>query len=78
MAFGPLRSVFDQHELESLEEAMAERGIRMRRGLVDAVGIAGQVLSDMEDNLNKMFVLDSGLVDEVEANACELRRLRPY
>ena len=67
LAFGPLRSVFQVHELNALAETMAERGIRLRQGL-DVIE-SGVVEADEEDNESE---------DEIEHNARELRRLMPY
>ncbi|TFK77225.1 hypothetical protein BDN72DRAFT_830394 [Pluteus cervinus] len=71
VAFSTLRTVFSRHELNGLAETMAERGIRMRRELdeVDGMAVDGNEQSEGEDN---------GLQDEIEQNAEELRRLRPY
>ena len=42
LAFGPLRAVFSARELNVLGDTMAERGIRMRVGLDEVVGEAGE------------------------------------
>ncbi|KAI0080269.1 DUF1740-domain-containing protein [Panus rudis PR-1116 ss-1] len=71
LAFGPLRSVFSARELNDWGETMAERGLRMRRGLDEALegwsepGARGERVSEDEE-------------DEIEYDARELRRLRPY
>lgn len=39
LAFGPLRGVFQVHELKGLADTMAERGIRLRQGLEEVVGV---------------------------------------
>ncbi|CAL1695334.1 unnamed protein product [Somion occarium] len=73
LAFGPLRSVFSSRELNDWAETMAERGIRMRTGLDEALegwreggsGSDGENAEGMPE-------------DEIEYNAAELRRLRPY
>ena len=69
MAFGPLRSVFQVHELNALAETMAERGIRLRRGLEDVIESGVVEVDGQEDNESE---------DEIEHNARELRRLMPY
>jgi len=69
LAFGPLRSVFSTQELHDFVDTMADRGIRMRQSLDDVVQVAtaDEPVLDAEDAL-----------DEIEYNAEELRRLRPY
>lgn len=75
IAFGPLREVFSTRELRLLAETMAERRIRMRVGLEEAVG-------DWTDSVNRareeMGECRSGDEDEIEESARELRRLMPY
>ena len=70
MAFGPLRRVFKSRELNEWAETMAERGIRMRRGLDEM--LEGWTEED-EDNREA-----SDSEDEIEHSARELRRLMPY
>ena len=73
LAFGPLRSVFTDRELNDWGENMVEKGIRMRWGLDEALeGWRGAHGEQMEE------AQDEGEVDEIEYNASELRRLRPY
>ena len=69
MAFGPLRCVFQVHELNALAETMVERGIRLRRGLEDVIESGVVEAERQEDNESE---------DEIEHNARELRRLMPY
>jgi hypothetical protein len=69
LAFGPLRSVFQVHELNALAETMAERGIRLRRGLENLLESSVVEAGGQEDNESE---------DEIEHNARELRRLMPY
>ena len=69
LAFGPLRSVFQVHELNALAETMAERGIRLRRGLENLIESGVVEAGGQEDNESE---------DEIEHNARELRRLMPY
>nr|VWO94247.1 Pre-mRNA-splicing factor CLF1 (crooked-neck-like protein 1) [Ganoderma boninense] len=76
LAFGPLREVFSTRELRLLGETMAERRIRMRVGLDEAVG-------DWTDNVNRARgepqpASEPGDEDEIEESARELRRLMPY
>ena len=75
VAFGPLRSVFSPRELNELADTMAERGIRMRQGL-------DEVLMGWTDPTARRQAMgsdeDEDAEDEVEYNARELRRLRPY
>lgn len=73
VAFGPLRSVFQKHELNALADTMAERGIRLRQGLDEVVGNTGDEIEEKEDNER-----GSDGEDEIEYNAKELRRLMPY
>ncbi|KAF9462110.1 NRDE-2, necessary for RNA interference-domain-containing protein [Collybia nuda] len=71
LAFGPLRSVFSAHELRAMADTMAERGIRLRRGLEEGlVGWKETKATDMDSSG------ESG--DEIEEDARELRRLMPY
>ncbi|KAH9947908.1 NRDE-2, necessary for RNA interference-domain-containing protein [Amylocystis lapponica] len=70
MAFGRLRSVFSAGELNAWAETMAERGLRMRRGLEEELeGWAGEAALGEEDGEAE---------DEIEERARELRRLLPY
>ena len=71
LAFGPLRSVFQVHELNALAETMAERGIRLRRGLEHLIEGGVVEAGGQEDS-------ESDSEDEIEHNARELRRLMPY
>jgi hypothetical protein len=75
LAFTSLRKVFKQRELEDLAETMAERGIRMRTGLDEALvnwtklGQVGAALTDSMDDYGE---------EDIEKNADDMRRLRPY
>ena len=51
---------------------MAERGIRLRQGLDDVVGVM------VDEGKREEEREDSGDEDEIEHNARELRRLMPY
>jgi hypothetical protein len=74
LAFGPLRSVFTARELDAWAETMAERGIRMRVGLDEVVeGAARDRTSELMDEDRAEYG-----EEDVERNADELRRLRPY
>ncbi|KAI0050675.1 DUF1740-domain-containing protein [Auriscalpium vulgare] len=70
LAFDRLRAVFSARELNSLGETMAERGLRMRSGL-------DEVLEGWGEN-NEGGGASSEGEDEIEHNARELRRLKPY
>ncbi|EED80436.1 predicted protein, partial [Postia placenta Mad-698-R] len=70
LASGPLREVFSARELNEWVETMAERGIRMRRGLDEL--LAGYV------ETRQVKVEDADGEDEIEQSARELRRLMPY
>ena len=63
MAFGVLRSVFATQELGLLAGLMAERGLRLRQGLDEA--LEGWDESDAEES-------------EIERQVEESRRLMPY
>ncbi|RDB29182.1 Protein NRDE2 [Hypsizygus marmoreus] len=71
LAFGALRGVFSANELNGIADTMAERGLRLRRGLDEV--LAGW--NNVEENKEEMS--DSG-DDEIVDNARELRRLMPY
>jgi hypothetical protein len=72
LAFGVLRSVFTAQELNSLADLMAERGLRLRKGLDEileswATESVEECREDSEDGES-----------EIEQRADELRRLMPY
>lgn len=69
LAFGPLRPVFERRELMKVAEGMVERGLRLRKDLEEPIEI---VRSDSRDEDG-----DYG-EEDIEYNAEELRRLRPY
>ncbi|KAH9837066.1 NRDE-2, necessary for RNA interference-domain-containing protein [Rhodofomes roseus] len=71
LAFGPLRKAFSGRELNGWAETMAERGIRMRRGLDEA-------LEGWTEEGGDNRAEETDTEDEIEHNARELRRLRPY
>jgi len=71
LAFGPLRPVFTPRELTMWAETMAERGLRFRRGLDEIL----RGLQEQEADYGRKE--DVGEAD-IEYNAEELRRLRPY
>ncbi|KAG5647613.1 hypothetical protein DXG03_008966 [Asterophora parasitica] len=70
LAFGPLRGVFSGKELSGIADTMAERGLRMRKGLDDG-------LEGWREDIEAGSGSDSG-ADEIVDNARELRRLMPY
>lgn len=75
MAFeDDLRTAFAMHELLSLADTMAEKGIRLRRSLNDMSEAHGELNEERNSNVSD----GSGEEDEVEYNSRELRRLRPY
>ncbi|PPQ67070.1 hypothetical protein CVT25_005671 [Psilocybe cyanescens] len=75
LAFGPLRSVFEKHELNGLADTMAERGIRLHQGIDEAL----EGIEDMDKEDIEMKDEDSEeSEDEIERDASELRRLMPY
>ncbi|KAK7059081.1 hypothetical protein VNI00_001705 [Paramarasmius palmivorus] len=73
LAFVPLRGVFSARELDALADVMAERGIRMRRGLDEVVA---DWKGEEEERRNNEVDYDGE--DEIEYNARELKRLKPY
>lgn len=75
LAFGPLRTVFTDQELQDFADAMADRGVRMRQSLEDVIDVRAnlKMQADSEEDSESGDPLD-----EIERNAQELRRLRPY
>lgn len=67
--------MFTGRELNELAEVMTERGIRLKEGLDEA--LAGWVEPVGVDAHRPERVWDLG-EDDIEHNAQELRRLRPY
>jgi len=74
MAFGVLRSVFTAHELGSLADLMAERGLRLRQGLDEV--LEGWNMGGVEESGDNSD--SEGGESEIERRAEELRRLMPY
>ncbi|KAG6381068.1 NRDE-2, necessary for RNA interference-domain-containing protein [Boletus reticuloceps] len=70
LAFGPLRQVFTARELAGFVDIMAERGLRIRRGL-EEYGWKGEEEMKGKDK-------DEEDEDEIEWAASERRRLMPY
>lgn len=70
-----LRSVFTPRELNELGDTMVERGIRLREGLDEA--LEGWSESHAVKPRNDDESEDYG-DEEIEYNADELRRLKPY
>jgi hypothetical protein len=70
LAFGPLRRVFSASELNDIGDVMAERSIRLRKGLDEAVEDWKEVSESEMENGSEL--------DEIEYNARELKRLKPY
>ncbi|OJT03082.1 Protein NRDE2 -like protein [Trametes pubescens] len=75
LAFGPLRAVFSARELDGWVDTMAERGVRMRVGLDEAVGEWRENGGDAR-RMKEEGGEDED--DEIESSARELRRLMPY
>jgi len=73
LAFGRLRSVFTTHELSALADTMAERGLRLHQEL-------DEILEDMDavEARTRHDIDDMSGDDEIEHNAKELKRLKPY
>lgn len=81
LGFGALRSVFSGRELEDWAEVMMERGIRLRRGLdeeLDGWREKEEGVKREEGKEGKEGEEGEEGEDEIEYNARELRRLRPY
>lgn len=72
VAFLQLRSVLSTRELKELAETMAERGIRLREGLDEALGDWAELPA------SRLREVDDTGENDIEYNAEELRRLRPY
>lgn len=71
LAFGPLRTVFNARELDAFADTMAERELRMRKGL-------DEMLDGWEEETAEKDKHEEDSTDELEYNASELRRLMPY
>ncbi|KAJ3569428.1 hypothetical protein NP233_g5061 [Leucocoprinus birnbaumii] len=71
LAFGVLRSVFTAQELNSLADLMAERGLRLRKGLDEVLD--GWEMEGVEHARDDSEEAES----EIEQRAAELRRLMP-
>ncbi|KAI0304761.1 NRDE-2, necessary for RNA interference-domain-containing protein [Russula brevipes] len=75
-AFNRLRPAFSAHELKSLWETMLERGLRIRKGLEEAMEYLGDGEgSHIKDGDGRLGELE---LDEIEHNSRELARLKPY
>jgi len=70
LAFGPLRGVFTTGELAGFVDVMAERGLRVRRGLEEYGWTGEGERAERGD--------EDGAEDELEKAADERRRLMPY
>lgn len=66
LAFGPLRAMFSARELNGWAETMAERGLRVRKGLEEVVE---DIVVDGEEDYGE---------EDIERDADSVRRLRPY
>lgn len=75
LAFGVLRSVFSAHELNALGDLMAERGLRLRKGLDEV--LEGSDMEGVREREGDLEGEESEL-SEIEYRAQELRRLMPY
>ena len=70
LAFGPLRPVFESRELMKVAEGMVERGLRLRKDVEEPMEIIPAAGSrEGGDEYGE---------EDIEYNAEELRRLRPY
>lgn len=68
LAFGPLRPVFGSRELMKVVEGMVERGLRLRKDMEEP----------MENVPSGSREGDDYGEEDIEYDAEELRRLRPY
>ncbi|KAF9244578.1 NRDE-2, necessary for RNA interference-domain-containing protein [Melanogaster broomeanus] len=75
LAFGPLRHAFKPSELTDFVDIMAERGLRMRRGL-EGYGRVLEVTQGTQDISDEGSA--EGSEDDIEHEAKERRRLMPY
>ncbi|KAG2159723.1 NRDE-2, necessary for RNA interference-domain-containing protein [Suillus bovinus] len=73
IAFGPLRSMFSARELDGFVDIMAERGIRMRKGVDEYV----ERMTGGDESGSDNEGLD-GSEDEIEHEARQRRLLMPY
>lgn len=73
LAFVTLRNEFLPHELNSLADTMAERGLRLRTSLDELLEKYGSRI----DNTVEAVETEEGS-NELEENSSELRRLMPY
>lgn len=69
LAFGPLRSVFEPRELMKVAEGMVERGLRLRKDVEEPIEVDPSGSRGEHDDFGE---------EDIEHNAEELRRLRPY
>ena len=70
VAFGALQAIFNASELNGLWERMGEKGIRTRKNLEERL--------EGWTEAKKGEETESGEEDEIEYNARELKRLKPY
>ncbi|KAJ6604525.1 NRDE-2, necessary for RNA interference-domain-containing protein [Mycena vulgaris] len=71
VAFGPLRGVFNAHELNGFADTMAERELRLRRGL-------DEFLEGWEEKYGNESGDEDESGDEIENAAKEYRHRLPY
>ena len=71
-AFDRLRPAFSADELKSLWETMVERGLRIRKGLEEVIEGRDEERASRTDEGR------DGELDEIEYDARELARLKPY
>ena len=69
LAFGPLRPVFGSRELMRVAEGMVERGLRLRKDVEEPMEIVPGGSRGRDVDYGE---------EDIEYNAEELRRLRPY
>jgi len=69
LAFGPLRSVFGSGELMKVAEGMVERGLRLRKDVEEPMEIVPAGSREKGGDYGE---------EDIEYDAEELRRLRPY
>ncbi|KAJ7596925.1 NRDE-2, necessary for RNA interference-domain-containing protein [Mycena floridula] len=73
LAFGPLRTVFSAAELNAFVDTMAERKLR-----ISSPDGLEELLVNWTEQGTTTMEMDSGEDSDIEMNARELRRLKPY
>lgn len=77
-AFDRLLPAFSAHELRSLWETMVERGLRIRKGLEEVMEEWDVEKTSRTEAWDEADEGRDGELDEIEYDAQELARLKPY